>query len=170
MTKRHPQQLDENDAATVVTTTTVVTKPSSTDSQELTPPSSEENTEESSTAADSEEPPPAEEPKEGEEPNDVEETPPYGVDETPSPQLATVVLEPSTTDSTEEATPDAPGEEKTEEEDETIFIPELKSKIHDLEHQLENLSFSKTKRYKLKMSLAMDRSKLLREERRLGLA
>lgn len=46
---------------------------------------------------------------------------------------------------------------------------ELKRKVAKLETQLENLSLSQAKRYALKKSLAMERSKLIREERRLGI-
>jgi hypothetical protein len=45
----------------------------------------------------------------------------------------------------------------------------LKQSVHDLEVELESLSLSQAKRYALKKKLAMERSKLIREERRLGL-
>jgi hypothetical protein len=44
---------------------------------------------------------------------------------------------------------------------------ELERNIAQLESQLEYLSLSQAKRYALKKSLAMERSKLIRENRRL---
>ncbi len=46
-------------------------------------------------------------------------------------------------------------------------IETLKNNINDLTEQLENLSISQAKRYALKKELAMERSKLRREERKL---
>lgn len=45
----------------------------------------------------------------------------------------------------------------------------FRSKIDEFESQLEDLSLSQAKRYAVKKSLAMERSKLIREERKLGL-
>mmetsp|Transcript_6581 Transcript_6581/g.7640 ORF Transcript_6581/g.7640 Transcript_6581/m.7640 type:complete len:889 (-) Transcript_6581:449-3115(-) len=46
-------------------------------------------------------------------------------------------------------------------------MDEFKTKIAELKAQLENLSLTQAKKYALKKSLAMERSKLIREERRL---
>jgi hypothetical protein len=54
-------------------------------------------------------------------------------------------------------------------EEESSLIAEFKSKIQLLEGQLDSPSLSQAKRYALKKSLAMERSKVIREERRLGL-
>ena len=52
---------------------------------------------------------------------------------------------------------------------ESSLIEEFKAKIRLLEVELDNPSLSSAKRYALKKSVAMERSKLIREERRLGL-
>ena len=52
-------------------------------------------------------------------------------------------------------------------EDKTEIIDTLKSSIRDLSEQLENLNISQAKRFALKKELAMERSKLLREEKTL---
>jgi Leucine-rich repeat (LRR) protein len=48
-------------------------------------------------------------------------------------------------------------------------LVECRSKIAEYETELDNASLSEAKRYALKRSLAMERSMLIREERRLGL-
>ena len=53
--------------------------------------------------------------------------------------------------------------------DDNKVLDELKQKVEELKIQLENLSLTQAKKYALKKSLAMERSKLIREERRLGL-
>jgi Leucine-rich repeat (LRR) protein len=53
--------------------------------------------------------------------------------------------------------------------DDNKVLDELKHKVEELKIQLENLSLTQAKKYALKKSLAMERSKLIREERRLGL-
>jgi hypothetical protein len=87
-------------------------------------------------------------------------------EETPSNKVAAVATMPATLDSNE---PPPTTEEKPREVKETSLIPELTSNIQDFESQLENLSLSQAKHYALKKSLAMERFKLIREERRLGL-
>ena len=47
------------------------------------------------------------------------------------------------------------------------LVKELNQKINELKTKLENLSLTQAKKYALKKSLAMERSKLIREERRL---
>ena len=53
--------------------------------------------------------------------------------------------------------------------DDNKVLDELKQKVEELKIQMENLSLTQAKKYALKKSLAMERSKLIREERRLGL-
>jgi Leucine-rich repeat (LRR) protein len=53
--------------------------------------------------------------------------------------------------------------------DDNKVLDDLKQKVEELKLQLENLSLTQAKKYALKKSLAMERSKLIREERRLGL-
>ena len=59
--------------------------------------------------------------------------------------------------------------DEKKEEMESSLIEEFKAKIRLLEVELDNPSLSSAKRYALKKSVAMERSKLIREERRLGL-
>jgi hypothetical protein len=87
-------------------------------------------------------------------------------EETPLNKKVAVATMPSALDSKE--SPPPPTEKPTEAK-ETSLIPDLTSKIQDFESKLENRSLSQAKRYALKKSLAMERSKLIREERRLGL-
>eukprot|EP00536_Pseudo-nitzschia_multiseries_P011357 jgi/Psemu1/259787/estExt_Genewise1Plus.C_3820022 len=61
---------------------------------------------------------------------------------------------------------DASGED---EDDTTKVLRELQASVDRLKAEVENLSLSQAKKYALKKSLAMERSKLIREERRLGL-
>uniref|UniRef100_A0A7S4AP71 Uncharacterized protein n=1 Tax=Pseudo-nitzschia australis TaxID=44445 RepID=A0A7S4AP71_9STRA len=53
--------------------------------------------------------------------------------------------------------------------DDTKFLKELQESVEKLKAELENLSLTQAKKYAVKKSLAMERSKLIREERRLGL-
>jgi hypothetical protein len=50
-----------------------------------------------------------------------------------------------------------------------LRLAEYRSTIAEYEKELESPSLSQAKRYALKRSLAMEHSKLIREERRLGL-
>ena len=50
-----------------------------------------------------------------------------------------------------------------------LRLADYRSAIVDYEKELANPSLSQAKRYALKRSLAMEHSKLIREERRLGL-
>eukprot|EP00934_Nitzschia_sp_Nitz4_P004570 Nitzschia sp. Nitz4//scaffold34_size148208//51551//53857//NITZ4_002974-RA/size148208-processed-gene-0.39-mRNA-1//-1//CDS//3329548777//4560//frame0 len=68
--------------------------------------------------------------------------------------------------------PNAAVEEQISTEKATTASPvldEIQLNITKLEAELESLSISQAKRYALKKSLAMERSKLIREERKLGL-
>jgi len=58
---------------------------------------------------------------------------------------------------------------RNESESSSELLDALRTSILDLENQLEKVSLSQAKRYAMKKSLAMERSKLIREERRLGL-
>jgi Leucine-rich repeat (LRR) protein len=76
--------------------------------------------------------------------------------------------EPETSTST--ATVASPSDDTgTTEANSLLILTELKSKIQEFEGQLENPSLSQAKRYAVKKSLAMERSKLIREERKLGI-
>jgi Leucine-rich repeat (LRR) protein len=55
-----------------------------------------------------------------------------------------------------------------EEADHTL-LKELQESVETLKAELDNLSLTQAKKYALKKALAMERSKLIREERRLGL-
>ena len=56
-----------------------------------------------------------------------------------------------------------------EEEENHKVLKELQQSVEKLKSDLENLSLTQAKKYAVKKALAMERSKLIREERRLGL-
>ena len=56
--------------------------------------------------------------------------------------------------------------DNNENNDVNNLVKELNQKINELKTKLENLSLTQAKKYALKKSLAMERSKLIREERR----
>jgi len=61
------------------------------------------------------------------------------------------------------------GDGGNDEEEDHKLLNELQQSVEKLNVDLDNLSLTQAKKYAVKKALAMERSKLIREERRLGL-
>jgi Leucine-rich repeat (LRR) protein len=61
------------------------------------------------------------------------------------------------------------GDGGNDEEEDHKLLKELQQSVEKLKADLDNLSLTQAKKYAVKKALAMERSKLIREERRLGL-
>ena len=79
-----------------------------------------------------------------------------------------IVVKASSHPSKEQASESQEQQEKTVSESPSSIADELRRNIDALSQQLEHLGLSQAKRYALKKQLAMERSKLIREERRLA--